>query len=163
MGKLIYGTSTEIALNLVGSPDIQELSQGIELVTNNHLDTDGVLSVWTMLVGERAQDLRQQLIAAAENGDFSEYTNENAVRASIVIQGSDSPTDKSGSPLAQQIADALLLAKRPLVISGSSSASDNILHAASNIAKALCERGKPAGITLVLLPSGAILRTRRLP
>src|SRR4051812_22587934 len=84
-------TSTEIALNLVGSPAFEELTQGIELVTNNHFDTDGVLSVWTMLRGERAADLRHELIAAAENGDFSECTTENAVRASIVIQGSEQP------------------------------------------------------------------------
>lgn len=99
-------TSTEIALNLVGSPDLQELTRGIELVTNNHFDTDGVLSVWTMLVGERALGLRQQLIAAAENGDFSEYTNADAVRASIVIQGSEQPdpNQDAGSPLAGYLA-----------------------------------------------------------
>lgn len=99
-------TSTEIALNLVGSPEWSELTRGIELVTNNHFDTDGVLSVWTMLTGARALDLRGQLIAAAEAGDFSEFTNENAVRASIVIQGSDQPVPEEGpgSPLARYLA-----------------------------------------------------------
>lgn len=97
-------TSTEIALNLVAAPNRDELTRGIDLVTNNHFDTDGVLSVWTMLNGERALPLRDKLIAAAEAGDFSELTSEDAVRASIVIQGSDSPTDNSGSPLAQQLA-----------------------------------------------------------
>ena len=42
-------TSTEIALNLVASPNRAALTQGIELVTNNHFDTDGVLSCWTVL------------------------------------------------------------------------------------------------------------------
>jgi uncharacterized protein DUF6687 len=93
-------TSTEIALNLAAAPDREQLTQGIELVTNNHFDTDGVLSVWAMLNGERALALRDQLIAAAEAGDFSEFSSVDGVRASIVIQGSDSPTDKSGSPLA---------------------------------------------------------------
>lgn len=99
-------TSTGIALNLIGSPHQRELTQGIELVTNNHFDTDGVLSVWTVLTGERALDLREQLIAAAEAGDFSEYTNENAVRASIVIQGSEqaAPDEEAGSPLARHLA-----------------------------------------------------------
>src|SRR5207244_3119209 len=99
-------TSTEIALNLVASPDFKELTQGIELVTNNHFDTDGVLSVWTVLTAQRARELRDQLIPAAEAGDFSEFTNENAVRASIVIQGSDqaSPNDAIGSPLARHLA-----------------------------------------------------------
>jgi hypothetical protein len=99
-------TSTEIALNLVASPRREQLTQGIELVTNNHFDTDGVLSVWTVLSGERALAIREQLIAAAESGDFSEFSNEAAIRASIAIQGSDqaSPNDETGSPLARQLA-----------------------------------------------------------
>jgi hypothetical protein len=104
--QLKADTSTEIALNLVDAPNRNELTRGIELVTNNHFDTDGVLSVWTVLTGERALELREKLIPAAEAGDFSEFTNENAVRASIAIQGSDQPTpgDESGSPLACQLA-----------------------------------------------------------
>ncbi len=98
-------TSTEIALNLVGSPHRDELTQGIDLVTNNHFDTDGVLSVWTVLTGESALDLRSELIAAAEAGDFSEFTGEAGVRASIVIQGSDDPMDEAGSPLARHLAN----------------------------------------------------------
>jgi hypothetical protein len=99
-------TSTEIALNLVGSPNRNELTRGIELVTNNHFDTDGVLSVWTVLNGERALDLRDKLIAAAEAGDFSELKTVDAVRASIVIQGTDQPIpdDEPGSPIASQLA-----------------------------------------------------------
>src|SRR5918998_483896 len=80
-------TSTEIALNLVASPERERLTEGIELVTNNHFDTDGVLSVWTVLAGERALPLRDKLIAAAEAGDFSEYSSEDGVRASLLIQG----------------------------------------------------------------------------
>src|SRR6059036_13580 len=98
-------TSTEIALNVVAAPNRNELTRGIDLVTNNHFDTDGVLSVWTMLTGERALQLRDKLIPAAEAGDFCELRTEDAVRASIVIQGSDSPIDDAGSPLAQQLAN----------------------------------------------------------
>lgn len=104
--ELKADTSTEIALNLVAAPNRNELTRGIELVTNNHFDTDGVLSVWTVLTGERALELREKLIPAAEAGDFSEFTNESAVRASIAIQGSDQPTpgEESASPLACQLA-----------------------------------------------------------
>jgi len=99
-------TSTGIALNLVGSPRREQLTQGIELVTNNHFDTDGVLSVWTVLTGSRALDLSEQLIAAAEAGDFSEFSSEHGIRTSIAIQGSDqaSPNNDTGSPLARQLA-----------------------------------------------------------
>ncbi len=97
-------TSTETVLNVVAAPNRKELTGDIDLVTNNHFDTDGLLSVWSMLTGERALALRDRLIAAAEAGDFSELSSADGVRASIVIQGSDSPIDKSGSPLAAQLA-----------------------------------------------------------
>jgi hypothetical protein len=98
-------TSTEITLNLVGSSERERLTEGIELVTNNHFDTDGVLSVWTVLTGERALELREKLIAAAEAGDFSEYSSPDGVRASIVIQGSDAavPGEDASSPLARHL------------------------------------------------------------
>lgn len=82
-------TSTEIALNLVASPNYAALTQNIELVTNNHFDTDGVLSVWTVLNNERSLPYRDLLIAAAEAGDFSEYSSDDGVRVSIAIQGDD--------------------------------------------------------------------------
>src|ERR1043165_9713435 len=97
-------TSTETVLNVVAAPNRAELTQSIDLVTNNHFDTDGLLSVWAMLTGERALPLRDKLISAAEAGDFSELTSVDGVRASIVIQGSDSPIDKSGSPLVAKLA-----------------------------------------------------------
>jgi Family of unknown function (DUF6687) len=99
-------TSTEIALNLAASPNRAQLTNGIELVTNNHFDTDGVLSVWTVLNGERALPYRDLLIAAAEAGDFSEHSSDDGVRVSIAIQGSDqaSPNNDDGSPLARLMA-----------------------------------------------------------
>jgi len=99
-------TSTEIALNLVASPKRAVLTQGIELVTNNHFDTDGTLSCWAVLTGERALAYRDLLISAAEAGDFSEYSSDDGVRVSIAIQGSDqaSPNNDDGSPLARLLA-----------------------------------------------------------
>lgn len=99
-------TSTEIALNLVTSPNRDVLTKNIELVTNNHFDTDGMLSVWTVMTGERAAEYRDLLIAAAEAGDFSEYSSADGVRISLAIQGSDVifPSDNTGSPLARMLA-----------------------------------------------------------
>lgn len=104
-------TSTEIALNLVGSPAREKLTEGIELVTNNHFDTDGVLSVWTVLTGERALELREKLIAAAEAGDFSEYSSKDGVCVSIVIQGSDAsvPGEDAGSPLVRHLTKGAMI------------------------------------------------------
>jgi hypothetical protein len=104
--ELKADTSTEIALNLVASPKKVEFTRGIELVTNNHFDTDGILSVWTVLTGERALELREKLIPAAEAGDFCEFKSEAGVKASIVIQGPDqaAPSDEPGSPIASYLA-----------------------------------------------------------
>src|SRR5215211_8437144 len=104
--ELKADTSTEIALNLVSSRQRDSFTQGIDLVTNNHFDCDGVLSVWTVLNGERALEFRDLLIAAAEAGDFSEHTSDDGVRVSIAIQGSDQAgsNNADASPLASLLA-----------------------------------------------------------
>lgn len=104
--ELKADTSTEIALNLVASPQPEVYTQGIDLVTNNHFDCDGVLSCWTVLNGERALPYRDLLIAAAEAGDFSEHSSDDGVKVSIAIQGAEqsSPNNDDGSPLAQMLA-----------------------------------------------------------
>lgn len=104
--ELKADTSTEIALNLVGSADPQVFTQGVDLVVNNHFDCDGVLSCWVVLNGERALEYRDVLIAAAEAGDFSEHSSDEGVKVSIAIQGAEqsSPSNDDGSPLAQMLA-----------------------------------------------------------
>ncbi|MBC7933673.1 MAG: hypothetical protein H7Z38_24190 [Rubrivivax sp.] len=111
--QLRADTSTEIALNFVASPRREEIARGIRVVTNNHFDTDGVLSVWTTLAGERALELKDKLIAAAEAGDFSEFPNVQAVRASILIQGGDNPfVEGVGSPLARELSGGARIDER---------------------------------------------------
>ena len=104
--ELKADTSTEIALNLVASPRRDEYTKGIDLVTNNHFDCDGVLSCWVVLNGERTLQYRDLLISAAEAGDFSEHSSDDGVRVSIAIQGAEqsSPNNDDGSPLAQMLA-----------------------------------------------------------
>jgi hypothetical protein len=103
--ELRADTSTEIALNFVGWPRREEWARGVRVVTNNHFDADGVLSVWSVLNGERALGLRSELVSAAEAGDFSEFPNENAVRVSILLQGGDNPfVPGVNSPLVEHLA-----------------------------------------------------------
>src|ERR1044072_1531261 len=56
--ELKADTSTEITLNLVASPRCDEYKQGIDVVTNNHFDCDGVLLCWVVLTRERALEQR---------------------------------------------------------------------------------------------------------
>jgi hypothetical protein len=103
--ELKADTSTEIALNFAAWPRRGEWARGVEVVTNNHFDADGVLSVWSVLNGERALGLRDALVSAAEAGDFSEFPNEDAVRVSILLQGGDNPfVPGVNSPLVEHLA-----------------------------------------------------------
>ncbi|MGY2254343.1 NADH-quinone oxidoreductase subunit NuoG [Pseudomonas reactans] len=58
--------------------------------------------------------------------------------------------DAEAVELAQRIADALLAAKRPLIIAGTSLGSKALIEAAANIAKALKLRDKNGSISLVV-------------
>ena len=58
--------------------------------------------------------------------------------------------DAEAQQLAQRIADALLAAKRPLIIAGTSLGSKALIEAAGNIAKALHLREKAGSISLVV-------------
>ena len=65
-------TSTEIALNFVGSPEaVKQWADAV--VVNNHFDTDGLLSIWVLLDPEQSAACRDLLVAAAEAGDFDEW------------------------------------------------------------------------------------------
>lgn len=65
--------------------------------------------------------------------------------ASPAVDGLDSALNEE----AQRIAEALLAAQRPLVISGDSLGSKAVIEAAGNIARALSRRACRAGLTLV--------------
>ncbi|MEL7550432.1 NADH-quinone oxidoreductase subunit NuoG [Pseudomonas protegens] len=58
--------------------------------------------------------------------------------------------DSEALELAKRIADALLAAKRPLIISGTSLGSKALIEAAANIAKALKQREKAGSISLIV-------------
>jgi NADH-quinone oxidoreductase subunit G len=65
--------------------------------------------------------------------------------------------------LAREIADSLLKAERPAIISGTSSASSSMIKAASNIAHALSKKNSKAGLVLTLLVDGQPVRACVLP
>jgi NADH-quinone oxidoreductase subunit G len=58
--------------------------------------------------------------------------------------------------LAEEIAAALVSAKRPLIVSGTGCCSEAMLQAAANVAWALCRRGNPALLSLVLPEANSI-------
>ncbi|TAK06204.1 MAG: NADH-quinone oxidoreductase subunit NuoG [Candidatus Manganitrophaceae bacterium] len=58
--------------------------------------------------------------------------------------------------LAERIARALSGAERPLVVSGMSLHNEAVLHAAANIAWALCREGKKTGLAFAIPESNAV-------
>jgi hypothetical protein len=65
-------TSVEIALAFAR----ERTSYDVEVATNNHFDTDGVLAIWILLRPELALAHEGLLVAAAEAGDFEEWPSD---------------------------------------------------------------------------------------
>jgi hypothetical protein len=73
-------TSTEICLRFVADP----MPGAWDLCVNNHLDVDGVLSLYALVRGDLALHHRDTLVAAACMGDFWAFGD---ARAAAVYQG----------------------------------------------------------------------------
>ncbi|WP_313026020.1 NADH-quinone oxidoreductase subunit NuoG [Pseudomonas lopnurensis] len=64
--------------------------------------------------------------------------------------------DADAAQLARRIADALLAARRPLVVSGTSLGSRAVIEAAGNIARALKNREKNGSLSLVVAEANSL-------
>ncbi len=73
--------SAEIAFAFLDDPVAVES----DIVTNNHFDQDGLVSVFVLIDPDTAQAHRQLLIDVAAAGDFGTYRDRRAARASMVI------------------------------------------------------------------------------
>lgn len=95
-------TATEIAYKYNGTPGAGDFFPGITLITNNHFDTDGLLSVWTLLNPHRAEAMRTSFIGAAEAGDFHAFSSEEALQFNLMIEGlRDAPDSPIVTPAGQ--------------------------------------------------------------
>jgi hypothetical protein len=78
-------TSTEIALNFIADPHYKSLFPNANILTNNHFDTDGLLSVFTLLYPDKTEPIAKTLIETSEACDFSSFSSENGVQINILI------------------------------------------------------------------------------
>ncbi len=83
--ELRADTSTGIAFNLIQHPECDKYLEGIQYISNNHYDTDGVLAAFVLMNPQFALQHREQLVSIAITGDFEEYTNDDALKSAIVI------------------------------------------------------------------------------
>jgi len=93
-------TSTEMALRLARDPAREDWLRGVSIVTNNHFDTDGLLSVFSVLRPDEALRHEAGLIQAARTGDFGEFTTPDAFKLDCVVTAFD---DEERSPIAAEI------------------------------------------------------------
>jgi len=83
--ELKADTSTEMAFNLIESPDKEKYLKGIEIISNNHFDSDGVIAAFVLLYPDAALKMKSALINIATTGDFFEFTSEDALKADKVL------------------------------------------------------------------------------
>src|SRR5437667_1448958 len=93
-------TSTEMALKLARDSGRASWLEGVSIVTNNHFDTDGLLSVFAALRPEEALRHEKAMIQAARTGDFGEWTTPEALKFDAVVTAYD---DERRSPIASEI------------------------------------------------------------
>lgn len=74
--------SAQIALRALDRP---ELFEGIEAVSNNHFDQDGLMSIYALVDPDGAPARRELVIDVARAGDFGWFESRDAARISMTI------------------------------------------------------------------------------
>ena len=74
--------SAQIALRALDHP---ELFDGIEAVSNNHFDQDGLMSVYALTEPDGATARRDRVIDVARAGDFGWYESRDSARIAMAI------------------------------------------------------------------------------
>jgi hypothetical protein len=93
-------TTTGMCLKLARHPERGAWLDGVSVVTNNHFDTDGLLSVYAALRPEEALRHERALVQAARTGDFGEFTTPEAFKFDAVVTAFD---DDRRSPIVAEI------------------------------------------------------------
>ena len=93
-------TTTEMALKLARDPGRDAWLRGVSIITNNHFDTDGLLSVYGVLRPEEAVPHERALVQAARAGDFGAFSTAEAFKFDAVVTAFD---DDRVSPLADRV------------------------------------------------------------
>jgi hypothetical protein len=75
-------TSTEIVLDFLANEQVPE---GVELVSNNHIDEDGLFGICALIDPGFALEHRARFVDAATAGDFGRYRQRDAARVNFTI------------------------------------------------------------------------------
>jgi len=100
-------TSAEIVLDFLAD---EKVPDGVELVSNNHFDEDGLLGICALIDPEFALAHRERFVDAATAGDFGRYRARDAARANFTITKlvSEVPDQDNHAESAARIYEALI-------------------------------------------------------
>jgi hypothetical protein len=100
-------TSAEIVLDFLANEQVPE---GVELVSNNHFDEDGLFGICALIDPEFALAHRERFVDAATAGDFGRYRERDAARANFAITKlvSEVPEQDDYAERAASIYEALI-------------------------------------------------------
>lgn len=91
--ELLDDLSAQIAFRALAEP---HRFDGVEAVTNNHFDQDGLVSAHALLNPEHAHENHDLLVDVARAGDFGTFASRDAARLAMLIAALD---DDALSPL----------------------------------------------------------------
>ena len=75
--------SAQMAFRLLERPEV--VPDGVQLVSNNHFDQDGLVSIFAVTAPEAATARRARLEDVASAGDFATFRDRDAARLSMAI------------------------------------------------------------------------------
>jgi hypothetical protein len=91
--ELLADLSAQIALRALDEP---ERFAGLDVVSNNHFDQDGLASVYALVAPDAARARAARIVDVANAGDFGTFVDRDSARIAITIAAYD---DASTSPL----------------------------------------------------------------
>jgi hypothetical protein len=95
--ELVDDLSAQIAFRALEEPSRFD---GVEVVSNNHFDQDGLVSAFALVQPDDALPRREQLIDIASAGDFAVFADRSSMRVAMALAAYDDP---DRSPLGAEL------------------------------------------------------------
>ena len=95
--ELLDDLSAQIAFHALAQP---ERFAGVDIISNNHFDQDGLVSAFALVDPDAALARRGPLIDLARAGDFGTFESRDAIRLAFAIAAFEDP---ARSPLAPDV------------------------------------------------------------
>lgn len=95
--------SAQMAFRMLEQPQL--IPPGVELVSNNHFDQDGLVSILALVDPESAVPRRRLLEDVARAGDFATFDDRDAARLSMAIAAAARGEDSSAPTLPEDYAE----------------------------------------------------------